>query len=592
MSGRVSEAVRCLQEVVCAGAARLSDGELLGAFVDRRDEAAFEALVRRHGPMVLGVCRRALRNSHDAEDAFQATFLVLARKAASVRPREGVGNWLYGVARRTALEAQRRNARRRGKEKQVSPLPESAAGPPGPDLADVLDEELSRLPDKLRLPVVLCDLEGRTRREVARQLGVPDGTLSNRLASARRALAQRLARRGITLGAGAVTASLAAADVPPGLIVSTTRAALAGPDTVPPAVAALGERVLKTMYLSRLRVIAVLFLALAAGLGGLWGAVSAQGLGGQQVCPHPPLAAEPAAPVSLPADPPEKPGKALEQRAVLARAARAAHAIPATKDAERRRKTQTLGAIAARQARIGDRAAAAATFRLALEAAGKIEDEDARGEAQSRLGFDQAHAGLVGDARKTAATIAFTDRRKARHAEDLRDRVLVEVASRLARDGDVKEALKVAEAIPERVFKAKAKKGKAVEHRNSMLRDTALKYVAEAQLAAGDAAGAAATVRRIKEAHPWLWTFREVIVAQARTDRAAAGKLLAEWRQGLEEKNYSGRVGLLASTQAAIGDAEGALAWAQKLKSAEERADALLALSIGMAEREIALKKK
>src|SRR6516165_8747626 len=104
-----------------------SDGELLACFIERREETAFAALVRRHGPMVLGVCRRILRNPHDADDAFQATFLVLVRKAASVRPREAVGNWLYGVAYRTALEARGRIARRRGREKQVDDLPHPVA---------------------------------------------------------------------------------------------------------------------------------------------------------------------------------------------------------------------------------------------------------------------------------------------------------------------------------------------------------------------------------------------------------------------------------------------------------------------------------
>src|SRR5262245_27739717 len=154
----------------------LTDGQLLTRFIEHRDEAAFEALVRKHAAMVWGVCRRRVGHVHDAEDAFQATFLVLARKAASVVPREAVGNWLYGVAYHTALKAKAAFARRHRMEKQVTVLPESEA--PRPDLWEelqpLLDDELSRLPDKYRTPVILCDLEGRPRREVARRLQIPE----------------------------------------------------------------------------------------------------------------------------------------------------------------------------------------------------------------------------------------------------------------------------------------------------------------------------------------------------------------------------------------------------------------------------------
>src|SRR5262249_15803920 len=148
------------------------------------DDAAFAALVRRHGPMVWGVCRRVLDNRHDAEDAFQATFLVLVRKAASVAPREMVANWLHGVARRTALKAKATAARRKSREKQFTQVPEPgvtergfASGP-----CSQFDEDLSRLPKKYRVAIVLCDLESKTRKEAAQQLGCPEGTLAARLA--------------------------------------------------------------------------------------------------------------------------------------------------------------------------------------------------------------------------------------------------------------------------------------------------------------------------------------------------------------------------------------------------------------------------
>src|SRR5687768_6135116 len=152
-TGQTGEVLRHLRRrVLLRDGAGLTDGQLLGRFVERRDEAAFAALVRRHGPMVWGVCRRVLGHQ-DAEDAFQAAFLVLARKAPSVLPRDMVANWLYGVARQTALKARARAARRRGREKQVAEMPESAM--PDRDRSDerlaLLDQELSRLPDKYRV---------------------------------------------------------------------------------------------------------------------------------------------------------------------------------------------------------------------------------------------------------------------------------------------------------------------------------------------------------------------------------------------------------------------------------------------------------
>jgi RNA polymerase sigma factor (sigma-70 family) len=269
---------------------RLSDGQLLERFIVCRDEAAFTALVRRHGPMVLGVCRRVVGTFHDAEDAFQATFLVLVRRAASVRPREAVGNWLYGVAYRTALAARARISRHRRKEKQVQNMPERPAEPEPawPDLQALLDRELNRLPDLYRLPVVLCALEGRSRREVARQLNIPEGTLSSRLAAGRQLLARRLARHGLALSGASVAALLAesgaSASVPAALLASTTKAALlvaagqtAAAGLVSAQVAALSEGVLRMMFVAKLKTVTLLFSGVAAvglGTGGLWQAAA------------------------------------------------------------------------------------------------------------------------------------------------------------------------------------------------------------------------------------------------------------------------------------------------------------------------------
>jgi RNA polymerase sigma factor (sigma-70 family) len=258
----------------------MTDGQLLECFVSRRDEAAFETLVRRHGPMVLGVCRRVLRNPQDAEDAFQATFLVLVRKAASIGQRDLLGNWLYGVAYRTALDARAASIRRRARERQVSPMPEPEAGGGADvwsDLRPLLDQELSRLPDKYRVPVVLCDLEERTLRDVARQLGIPAGTLSGRLTTARRLLASRLARHGLALSGTALTAALyqgtASAGVPAPLVASTAQAATAvaagqtAEGVVSAKVAALAAGVLKAMLVKTLKIAAAVLLAAGIVLG-------------------------------------------------------------------------------------------------------------------------------------------------------------------------------------------------------------------------------------------------------------------------------------------------------------------------------------
>jgi RNA polymerase sigma factor (sigma-70 family) len=258
-----------------------SDGQLLARFRDARDAAAFEALLRRHGPMVLGVCRRVLRHEQDAEDAFQATFLVLVRKAASVAVRGSLGGWLYGVAYLTAQKARGATARRRAKEKQMA-RPEAVPDPGDlwRELRPMIDQELSRLPDIYREAVVLCDLEGQTQKEAARRLGCPEGTVSGRLSRARAMLAKRLARRGLAPAGGAAALGLAhraaSAALPAPLVVSTVKAVAqvaaghgaAGVVSAP--VVALTERVLKTMCTSRLKL--AFAAVLAVGLLGVgWG---------------------------------------------------------------------------------------------------------------------------------------------------------------------------------------------------------------------------------------------------------------------------------------------------------------------------------
>ncbi len=204
--GQLSGVIQNLRRTALLSDGAATDGQLLDDFIAHADEAAFEALVRRHGGMVWGVCSRVLGHSHDAEDAFQAAFLVLVRKAESVRPREMVGNWLYGVAYRTALKARGVANRRGAREKQVEDMPakEVQDAKVWSDLRPLLDRELNRLADRYRVPVVLCDLEGKSQREAARQLGWPAGTLTTRLTRARKMLARRLSRQGIALSASAL----------------------------------------------------------------------------------------------------------------------------------------------------------------------------------------------------------------------------------------------------------------------------------------------------------------------------------------------------------------------------------------------------
>jgi RNA polymerase sigma factor (sigma-70 family) len=182
----------------------LSEWQLLERYLERRDETAFEALVTRHGPMVLGVCRRALGFSPEAEDAFQATFLVLVRRARDLGPRDAIGPWLYGVATRVAARARTQATRRRRYEAMPLELPavDRGGSTVDPDLVEVLDLELSRLPCKYRSPLVLCYLEGRTHEEAAQDLQWPVGTVKGRLARARELLRSRLSRRGFSPSSG------------------------------------------------------------------------------------------------------------------------------------------------------------------------------------------------------------------------------------------------------------------------------------------------------------------------------------------------------------------------------------------------------
>jgi RNA polymerase sigma factor (sigma-70 family) len=258
--------------VLRSEADNLADDQLLEVFLTHGEHAAFEAIVRRHGPMVLGVCRRILQHAHDAEDAFQATFLVLMRKAGSIIHRDVLGPWLHGVAHRIAVRAKTLSARRRLREREAGEGAEPVSPPESPwqDLELLLDQELHRLPSKYQTPLVLCELQGLSRKEAAQRLGLPEGTLSSRLARGRDLLKTRLVRRGVTVGSGAwaaLVAQSASAALPP---VPASATAFS------PRVLALAKGAIGLLLVTKLQMAACAVLALglvcvgfAAGTGKL-----------------------------------------------------------------------------------------------------------------------------------------------------------------------------------------------------------------------------------------------------------------------------------------------------------------------------------
>jgi RNA polymerase sigma factor (sigma-70 family) len=273
--------MRTLFEVGALGT--MTDGQLLELFTTRRDdevaERAFATLVERHGPMVLGVCRRILRDAHDSADAFQATFLVLARRARAVRVDHSLGRWLYGVSRRVALQARASTRRRSSREVPGAEQASIATLDPDRDrdrreLRAIIEEELARLPEKYRAAVVLCDLEGMKHDEAAQRLRCPVGTIESRLARGRELLRARLARRGVAPAALAATGIIApgsaraAIAVAPALAEATARLARQFASgrtlalaTAPTSVTTLTERTLKAMFLTRIKAGALGLLA-------------------------------------------------------------------------------------------------------------------------------------------------------------------------------------------------------------------------------------------------------------------------------------------------------------------------------------------
>jgi len=275
-----------------------NDDRLLERFLADGDGSAFAALVERHGPMVLGVCRRVLHDGHDVEDAFQATFLVLARNARTIRRSERVGPWLHGVARRVAVRARDNAARRLARERigiDVEPAGDSSSSrdPERIELRAILDEELNGLPERLRAPLVLCYLEGLTHDQAASRLSQPVGTIRSRLSRGRERLRVRLTRRGVRADDAVLGSAAALESVSPALLETTVRSALefavsqTGASAVASAGAvALAKGVLNAMMFSKLTLTAACALGLVLTAGGLSGYAFQQDAGAEQAEPE------------------------------------------------------------------------------------------------------------------------------------------------------------------------------------------------------------------------------------------------------------------------------------------------------------------
>ncbi|OAI53669.1 hypothetical protein AYO44_15770 [Planctomycetaceae bacterium SCGC AG-212-F19] len=293
-----------------------TDSELLRRFSDARDDAAFASLVHRHGPLVWNVCRRVLGTDADADDAFQATFLVLARQAGSIRQGESVGSWLYGVAYRVAAKAKVQAARRRVHERRAAPMAAARTNEieVWEDIRPLLDEEMNRLPEKYRVPIVLRYLQGKSNAQAARELGWPTGSMSWRLARGLELLRDRLGRRGVTLGSGVFGAILiansASAALPTALTTTTLEAAgrfavtlAAGvTEEIPYSIIALTQGEVRAMWVAKVKKLIAIFLVVAMVGAGMTVLVVGSG-------------AKEAAAVPVP-ETPQKPGEPEGSKAV------------------------------------------------------------------------------------------------------------------------------------------------------------------------------------------------------------------------------------------------------------------------------------
>ena len=285
------------------------DADLVQRFLVHRDEEAFAAIVSRHGDLVWGICQRVTGHYHLAEDAFQAVFMVLAAKAGSIRPPSVLPGWLHGVAVRTALRARTMDDRRRRRESLTASLAQPVSKPIDPvesaEMVAMLDEEIANLSDSLRTVVVLCELQGCSRKQASEQLGISEGTISSRLAAARKKLAERLSKRGMaafSISAAIAGSGRSASAIVPAELEARAIAAAISPGGVSSQVSQLSNGVIRTMFIQKLKRVLVLALALPVLLGGVL--IASEQAANSQPTPQKQLAlADPPKPESKPADP-------------------------------------------------------------------------------------------------------------------------------------------------------------------------------------------------------------------------------------------------------------------------------------------------
>jgi RNA polymerase sigma factor (sigma-70 family) len=423
------------------------DAELLDRFVHGQDRSAFAALVERHGTMVLAVGRRVLGEWHAAEDVFQATFLVLARKASSIRRGTALSGWLYGVAHRLAMRARVDATRRSARESRVLArrVTDASAGVMRQEMLAILDDELARLPEKLRLPLVLCYLEGKPRDEAALRVGWSLRTLHRRLERGRAVLRARLTRRGLELTAMIAATGLmrdaAASNLTHALVQATVQAALgfgAGQGTLPVAVNALAEAGIRTLALARWKAIA-LGLAAATALAGGVSLVIGWTIASSPV-PEPPmlLAQEPPRP-------PARPGPANPDGRRTRAAALLRKALDELKHADGKLLNRAVADIAVLQMRLGERVEAEKSFARARQLILGQPSENT--DEWRHLAIDLARAGDIQGAQAVSEGIPVPAPQAEGKGNNERDFVFEECACVLAKIGNIKGALQFAGRI-------------------------------------------------------------------------------------------------------------------------------------------------
>jgi RNA polymerase sigma factor (sigma-70 family) len=561
-----------------------TDRELLRRFVERRDQDAFVVLVRRHGALVLGVGLRVLGRRQDAEDVSQATFLILARKARTTAWRESVAPWLYDVARRLAMKARKAADRRRVRERQAEPrpTPDALADITLRDLQTMLDEELARLPHNLRAPLVLCCLEGKTRDEAARCLAVPLSTVISRLLEGRELLRRRLAHRGVPLAMAVAGFTLlsepAHAALPAPLVAATARAALevlagrVGAGVVSAPVAALVNGGMHAMFLMKLKTAAVVVVAtclLAVGATTL-----TQGAAGQAQVSAPEKSSAPV----VPAGGDKK--AAGPRKAALDRALQIARELDPKDTRWPEEKVRLLAGIAAAQARAGDRDAAGKTFQLALDLVKDVENGIHKCGAFGAIAYHQLQVDDVKGARKTlAALVAFREKSEDANvllnANNGYNGILAGIAQAEARAGDVKAALKTAQALESEGHKT-----------------FVFAAVAREQAKRKDVAGALETLAHIDSDLVKTQVLVDLAKIQEGTDKAGAAKtwrlVLASLRKldflepvdldpGRSRVNFQAVIPALAER----GHGDAVQAWVEGLRSPEVKVKLLLILAGG-----------